>query len=112
MIRFLLNYSEFMKYIKENNISVKKIEEELGYSQKSIFNNWKKSNKIPEKALISIKMYIDIRNYESTINKLLTKEKNNCVNLTNNAYRIAKEKSIKTNITVEEYISSLIISNV
>lgn len=101
-----------MNYIKKNNLSVKKIEEELGYSQKSIFNNWKKNNKVPEKALISIKMYLENRSYKSNINKLLTKERNNSISITDNAYRIAKEKSIKNNVSMEEYLSSLIISKV
>lgn len=106
-----LNYQEFLKYIKINNLSVKHIEQELGYSQKSIFNNWKKNDKVPDKALLAIKMYIKIKEQDSIINKLLTKKIDN-VQLSPNVYKIAQEKSSQYDISIEEYIKSLIISNI
>lgn len=112
LLRKQLNYLEFMNYLKKYSLTVKEIEKELGYSQKSIFNNWKKNNFVPEKALISIKMYLTIKEQKETINKLLKNEINNCINLSENVHKIAKDKSIRNNITIEDYITSLIISKI
>ncbi|RXJ80576.1 hypothetical protein CRU86_00595 [Aliarcobacter skirrowii] len=106
-----MNYNEFLTYLKINNITVKQIEKELGYGSKSIQNNWKKKDRVPEKALISINKFLKLKKQNLEINNLLNNEINN-VQLPSHIYKIAKEKSIQNGITVEEYLSSLIISKI
>lgn len=107
-----MNYSEFIKFIKENDLTISTIEKKFGYSEKSIHNNWKKNNKIPDKALITINLYLKVKEQEQKINNLLNNSINNTLQLSPGAYKIAKEKSLQYNIRIEEYISSLIISNI
>ena len=107
-----MTYDEFIKYIKAKNLSISTIEKTLGYSKKSIFNNWKKNNKVPQKALISIQLYLRVKEQESAINSLLNNSMKNIIHLSPSAYAIAKEKSLKHNVKIEDYISSLVISNI
>ena len=106
-----MNYSEFLGYLRENNLTVKQIEKELGYSANSIQNNWKKKNQVPEKALFTINKFLKLKKQTSEINNLLNNDINN-VQLPSYIYKIAKEKSVKNGITIEEYLSSLIISKI
>ena len=106
-----MNYNEFLAYLKINNITVRQIEKELGYGDKSIQNNWKKKDKVPEKALIAINKFLKLKKQNLEINTLLNNDINN-VQLPVHIYKIAKEKSIKNGITIEEYLSSLIISKI
>ncbi|WP_428024304.1 hypothetical protein [Arcobacter sp.] len=106
-----MNYNEFLDYLKENNLTVRQIEKELGYSPKSIQNNWKKKDKVPEKALTTIKKFLKLKKQDLKINTLLNTDINN-VQLPSHIYKIAKEKSLKNGITIEEYLSSLIISKI
>lgn len=106
-----MNYSEFLDYLRKNNLSVRQIEKELGYSSKSIQNNWKKKNQVPEKALYTINKFLKLKKQDLEINNLLTNEINN-IQLPSHIYKIAKEKSVKNGITIEEYLSSLIISKI
>jgi hypothetical protein len=107
-----VNYKEFLEYIKKNELSIKKIDEELGYSHKSILNNWRKNDSIPKKALLAINLYIKMRNKELEINELLKKySDSNIIRLSDNALRIAKHKSNVNGIAIEEYVASLIVAN-
>ncbi|AXX93616.1 hypothetical protein CPU12_10945 [Malaciobacter molluscorum LMG 25693] len=106
-----MNYRDFLNYLKENNLTVRQIEKELGYSPKSIQNNWKKNDNVPEKALSNLHKFLKLKKQNLEINNLLNNNINN-VQLPSHIYKIAKEKSLKSGITIEEYISSLIISKI
>ncbi|MCT7444610.1 hypothetical protein [Aliarcobacter cryaerophilus] len=106
-----MNYNEFLNYLGKNNLTVRQIEKELGYSYKSIQNNWKRKNKVPEKALYSIDKFLNLKKQNLEINNLLMNDINN-IQLPSYIYKIAKDKSIKNGITIEEYLSSLIISKI
>ena len=106
-----MNYSEFLDYLKENNLTVRELEKELGYSPKSIQNNWKKKDKVPEKALSNIHKFLKLKKQNLEINNLLTNDINN-IQLPSHIYKIAKEKSLKIGISIEEYLSSLIVAKI
>lgn len=106
-----MNYNEFLNYIKKYGFTVRRIENELGYSPKSIQNNWKKKDKVPEKALETIYKHLKLKEKDEKINNSLINDINN-IQLPPHIYKIAKDKSIKNGITVEEYLSSLIISKI
>lgn len=106
-----MNYNEFLNYIKEYGFTVKQIEKELSYSPKSIQNNWKKKDKVPDKALKTIYKHLKLKEKDGKVNNSLNNDINN-IQLPSHIYKIAKEKSIKNGITIEEYLSSLIISKI
>ena len=110
-----MDYKKFLNFINTNKLSIIEIQDILGYKNKSIINNWSKSNKVPEKALKSIKLYLELReikeeNYRLK-NKIDTSLENN-VNLSNIALKIAGQKSKQFGLNIEEYINSIIISNI
>ncbi len=106
-----MNYNEFLNYIKKHGFTVKQIEKELGYSPKSIQINWKKKDKVPDKALKTIYTHLQQKEGNNQINNSLINDLNQ-IQLPKHIYKLANEKSIKCGITIEEYLSSLIISNI
>jgi predicted DNA-binding protein YlxM (UPF0122 family) len=112
-------YSDFLNTLATNNISLKEIAPILGYSRYSISNNWKKDEDIPKRALISLNLYLELKKEkEKNINlkKQLDLSKNskniNLKNIPTEVVDIANKKCLKTNISLENYISSLIMAHI
>jgi hypothetical protein len=107
-----LNYKEFKEYLNNNYLSIKELDEHLGYSEKSILNNWKAKDKVPEKAVISIHMYTELKKLRLEINNLLNLNPDNQIQLSNSALKIAEEKCKEKDISINEYLTSLVIANI
>lgn len=110
-----MNYKEFLDFIRTNNLLIKEIQDTLGYKNKSIINNWSKHDQIPEKALNAIKLYLELKKVKEENNRLKGKignNQNNKVSLSEISYKIAKQKSEQYDLSIEEYISSIIISSI
>jgi len=99
-----VTYQEFICKLKKQNTDIKDIALALGYSKESIVNNWKKTNKIPPRVILAMDMYF----------KLQDKEKSDMFNenvLSKEAMLIAKYKCEKYNITLTNYLTSLVLSH-
>lgn len=107
-----MHYKEFKEYLNNNNLSIKELDKHLGYSEKSILNNWKANDKVPEKAVISIQMYTELKKLRLEINNLLNLNPNNQIQLSNSALKIAEEKCKEKGISINEYLTSLVIANI
>ena len=58
-------------------------------------------------------MYLRLKEQETEINNLLTKNTTiNSIQISSSLHKLAKDKSTKVGISIEEYISSLIIANI
>jgi len=111
-------YEDFLGYLEKNNLNVKKVTSILGYGDKSIYNNWKKEKDVPEIALKSLNYYLEL-NKEKEENIKLNKQiamLNTQIKvehkLSNEALGIAKKKCIENNLRIEDYLSSLVLSNI
>jgi len=97
-----------MDWIKDNDINLQETAEYLGYSKTSISNNWSKQKKVPKKAEVAFKLFLE--------NKKLKESRNRGAALHNilpvKALKLANEKCAKHDLELEEYITSLIISNI
>jgi len=110
-----LNYKEFLDFIADNKLSIQELQDALGYKEKSIINNWGKSKEVPEKALKVIKLYLELkqlREENHQLKKEMGTDQSANINLSDTALKIAKQKSGHYNISIEEYIASIIISNI
>lgn len=115
-----MKYQEFRDLLKKSNISVKKIASSIGYSTNSIESNWSKFDKVPPRAKLAIEMYLKLQVLENENNQLKDELTNKCYdkenhikyNLSQNALRIITAKCKEKEISIEEYISSLIIANI
>ena len=112
-------YGDFLNILNSNNLSLKEIAPILGYSKYSISNNWKKDKNIPKKALISLNLYLELEKektkskiLEKKINLQMSKEILDLKKIPEEVLDIAKKKCAKNNISLENYIASLIITNI
>lgn len=80
----------------------------LGYGYKSS-NNWRKKGLVPNKIVESLMLKLKQKSNEKLLN--CTDHKRN-IEISEKAYQIALSKSAQFDIDVNEYISSLIISNI
>jgi len=104
-----VTYQEFINALAENNVHIKDIALALGYSKESISNNWKKTDEIPKRVTLSMDMYFRLKDIEEN-NKIEYKLGENI--LSEEAIRVAKEKCKKHNLTLESYLSSLVLSHI
>lgn len=102
-----MNYKEFETILKKNNLTVDEVKSALGYGDKSIGNNWKTNNKIPDKALIALEFYLELKKIPK---KIKTEHDTRKITLSEKAYIVATRKSKENDIDVGEYISSLVIA--
>jgi len=108
-----LLYEDFLELLKKNDITVKEIENVLGYSKNSIYNNWGKNKKIPKHAVSNINLYIELLNLKKENQKLKLKIESSLKTvLSDEALSIAKAKCNNNNLDLEQYISSLVIANI
>jgi len=107
-IRFTMTYVEFKECLNIHNLTIKKVASEIGYSTKSIENNWSKIDKIPKRAKLALDMYLKILNLQKEYNQELNSQ---CFILSHSALKIAENKCKEKEISLNEYLSSLIIAN-
>lgn len=110
-----MTYTEFLSTLRSNQLSVKDIAPILGYSYNSIQNNWTKNDEVPIKAEITLDIYLELQKIKAENHNLKKKHKdlpNNCNNLlTEKALKIASAKCIQADISLKDYLSSIIISS-
>lgn len=113
-----LLYEDFLNTLKNNNLELKDIAPILGYSKNSISNNWNKDENIPNKALIALKMYLELqkeRNENIMLKKQLAEIKDTVIvseMISSEALNIANIKCEEYKIELRDYLSSLVISNI
>ncbi len=108
-------YEDFLELLKKNDITVKEIENVLGYAKNSIYNNWGKKKNIPKQAINSIKLYIELLNIKKENQRLKQQIKKGSsfkTMLSSDILAIVESKCNDNNIDIEEYISSLIIAHI
>lgn len=101
-----------MDWIKDNDINLQETAEYLGYSKTSISNNWSKQKKVPKKAEVAFKLYLENKKLKES--KDNSDKKNDTLSgmLPMKAIELANEKCTNHGLELEEYITSLIISNI
>lgn len=113
-----MTYKEFSILLETQDLDIKDIAPILGYSKNSISNNWSKAESIPEKALIALNLFLELKQEKEErvrLKKQLEKSDYDAAlsnRLSEKALKIAEQKCIENNISIEEYISSLVISNI
>ena len=106
-----MTFVEFKKLLDEKQLFIEDIAPLIGYSNDSINNNWSKNNCVPKKAEILINLYFELTNIKNE-NKILKENGMNKIEISDTALKIAKMKSIEKDISIKEYVSSLIISRI
>ncbi|MBP6281953.1 MAG: hypothetical protein KA384_07900 [Leptotrichiaceae bacterium] len=106
-----MTFVEFKKLLDEKQLFIEDIAPLIGYSNDSINNNWSKNNFVPKKAEILINLYFELTNIKNE-NKILKENDINKIEISDTALKIVKKKSMEKNISIKEYVSSLIISRI
>ena len=106
-----MTFIEFKKLLDEKQLFIEDIAPLIGYSNDSINNNWSKNNFVPKKAEILINLYFELTNIKNE-NKILKENGINKIEISDTALKIVKKKSMEKNISIKEYVSSLIISRI
>lgn len=114
-----MTYKNFLDILEENNLNLKTMAEYLGYNKDSIINNWPKNHLLPEKVVKAINLYLEVSKLKQE-NEWLKKQlaENNerlkkiDTNLNDEALEIAIKKCKDNNISLKQYLSSLVISNI
>lgn len=104
-----MTYQEFINTLEENNVHIQDIALALGYSKESISNNWKKADKIPKRMILSMDMYFRLKDIEENDKKEYKLSENI---LSEEARGVAIDKCKKHNLTLESYLSSLVLSHI
>lgn len=114
-----MTYKDFLDILEKNELDIKTIAEHLGYGKDSIINNWSKYDALPEKVVKAINLYLDVSKLKQENNQLTYKIteckeqlKDIDTNLNNEALEIAIKKCKDNNISLKQYLSSLVISNI
>lgn len=110
-----LQYKDFLDLLNKHNITIQEIAQVLGYSKYSIQNNWKAKNEIPKLAETSLKIYIELlkaKKENQELKKRLQKKTSSQMILSSEIFAIAEAKCTNNNISLKEYISSLIVANI
>lgn len=108
----------YKDFLEENKLDIKQVTSILGYGKDSIYNNWKKDKEIPEIALRTLNYYIALeKKKEENIKlgrkiKMLSAQIKVEHKLSKQALEIAKKKCIDNDIKLEDYLSSLVLSNI
>nr|MDD3720809.1 hypothetical protein [Candidatus Gracilibacteria bacterium] len=115
-----MKYTELIDFLKEKGIDFKYIIEYLGHQENSSRNNWSKRERegrdIPAYVEIALDLYLKFEEEKAKNNKL--EEDINFINqktlnselLSKKAIEIASKKCSENDITLKEYLSSLIVS--
>ena len=106
-----MTFVEFKKLLDEKQLFIEDIAPLIGYSNDSINNNWSKNNFVPKKAEILINLYFELTNIKNE-NKILKENGINKIEISDTALKIVKNKSMEKDISIKEYVSSLIISRI
>ena len=106
-----MTFVEFKKLLDEKQLFIEDIAPLIGYSNDSINNNWSKNNFVPKKAEILINLYFELTNIKNE-NKILKENDINKIEISDTALKIVKNKSMEKDISIIEYVSSLIISRI
>ncbi len=104
-----VTYQEFIHELEIHDTDIKDIALSLGYSKESISNNWKKTNKIPKRVTLAMDMYFRLKDIEKNDKREYKYSKDI---LSKEAKRVATNKCKKHNLTLESYLSSLVLSHI
>lgn len=113
-----MTFEELKSLLLANNIELKEVANALNYNIQSISNNWKNNKPIPQKAELLFTSYINLeiekrKNLDLQQQLEQYKKGSNLSDyLSTKALNIAQEKCTKNNLTIEEYLSSLVMAKI
>lgn len=101
-----MTFEEFNNLLKEKNIDIAEVANAIGYTVKSIRNNWNKPGPIPKNAEKTVELFFRVKELEKLVNS------NNNICLDEVAQKIAIEKCKNNGLAIEDYLSSLVKASV